>query len=71
MRWRGICLGRLAAATVMSAAPPPVAAQLSDRLARTMQPDQNSDLHRRFGRVLVDEGRELEIGPAAGADEAR
>jgi len=32
---------------------------------------QTGDLQRRFGRALVDDGRELEIDPAAGAGEAR
>jgi tetratricopeptide (TPR) repeat protein len=70
MRWRGVCLGLVAAAVMLSAGPQPVAAQLSERLQRTMLQGQSGDLHRRFGRMLV-EGRELEIDPAAGADEAR
>jgi tetratricopeptide (TPR) repeat protein len=71
MRWRGGFLGLVTIAAAMSAGPPPVAAQLSERLQRTMLQGQNADLHRRFGPMLVDQGRELEIDPAAGIDEAR
>jgi tetratricopeptide (TPR) repeat protein len=71
MRWRGVCLGLVVIAAVMSAGPSPVAAQLSERLQQTMLQGQNGDLYRRFGRMLVDEGRELDIDPAAGVDEAR
>src|SRR5690348_9175411 len=71
MHRRGVLSGLGAAAAVLLAAPAPVAAQLSERLVRTIAQAQNSDLHRRFGRMLIDEGRELEIDPAAGPDEAR
>jgi tetratricopeptide (TPR) repeat protein len=69
---RGIFLGLAAMAVAMLAAPS-VRAQstLSERLARSMLQGQNGDLHRRFGRMLVDQGRDLEIDPAAGVGEAR
>lgn len=72
MRRRGILFG-LAALVVATLAAPPAGAQesLSDRLARLMLQGQNSDLQRRFGRMLVGEGRDLEVDAAAGLGEAR
>ena len=68
--------GILLAAAVLAGAlltAPPAGAQsnLSEHLAHTMAQAQNSDLQRRFGRALVDFGRELEIDPAAGVGETR
>jgi len=72
MRRRGILFGLVALAVAMSAtAPAGAQASLSDRLARLMLQGQNGDLQRRFGNMLVDEGRDLEIDPAAGVGEAR
>ena len=58
-------------ATMLAAAPLRAQSSLSEHLAHTMSQAQNSDLQRRFGRALVDYGRDLEIDPAAGAGEAR
>jgi tetratricopeptide (TPR) repeat protein len=60
----------LAAALLAS---PPAGAEsgLTGTVARSLAQSQNSDLHRRFGRALIDDGRDLEIDPAAGMDEAR
>ena len=72
MRRRGILFGLVALAVAMSAtAPAGAQASLSDRLARLMLQGQNGDLQRRFGNMLVDDGRDLEIDPAAGVGEAR
>lgn len=69
---RGIFLGLVAIAAALSAAPPAGAqTSLSDRLTRILQQGQNSDLRQRFGSMLVDQGRDLEIDPAADAGEAR
>jgi tetratricopeptide (TPR) repeat protein len=72
MRRRGIVFG-LAAIVVAMLVAPPAGAQdsLSDRITRILQQGQNNDLQRRFGRMLVGEGRALEIDPAAGIGEAR
>jgi tetratricopeptide (TPR) repeat protein len=72
MGWRGF--GACAAAVALSVAlAPAVRAQsnLSERLLSKAAEAQNGDLQRRFGRALVDEGRDLDIDPAAGVDEAR
>ena len=63
----------VAAVAVALLVSPPVAAQsgMAGAVARTMLQGQNSELHRRFGRALIDDGRDLEIDPAAGMDEAR
>jgi tetratricopeptide (TPR) repeat protein len=63
----------VAALTGAMLAGAPVRAQsnLSEHLARIMSQGQNVDLHRRFGKALVDEGRDLEIDSAAGVDETR
>jgi tetratricopeptide (TPR) repeat protein len=51
----------------------PVAAQssLSEHLAATILHARNNDLHRRFGRALIDYGHDLEIDPGAGVGDAR
>jgi tetratricopeptide (TPR) repeat protein len=65
-----LAIAALAAALL---AGPPAGAQsgLAGAVARTMAQTQNSDLHRRFGRALIDDGGDLQIDPAAGMDEAR
>ena len=69
---RGTFLVIAAMAGAMLASPE-VRAQsnLSEHLAHTMAQAQNGDLQRRFGRALVDYGRDLEIDPAAGVGETR
>lgn len=67
----GTFLAVAALATALLASPPAGAQSgLAGAVARTLQ-GQNTELHRRFGRALIDEGRDLEIDPAAGMDEAR
>jgi tetratricopeptide (TPR) repeat protein len=65
----------MAAAAVAAAllAGPSAGAQsgLGGAIARTILQSHNTELHRRFGRALIDDGRDLEIDPAAGLDEAR
>src|ERR1700745_2663730 len=72
MRRRGIVFG-LAAMVVAVLAAPPAGAQdsLSDRITRILQQSQGNDLQRRFGSMLVGEGRDLEVDAAAGVGEAR
>ncbi len=69
-RWNVMAIAALAAALLGS---PPAGAQsgLGGAIARTILQGQNSELHRRFGRALIDQGRDLEIDPSAGIDEAR
>jgi len=47
--------------------------QLPAQVAALVQADdsQQNDLQRRFGRALVDEGRDLMLNPGAGVDEVR
>ncbi len=71
MHRRGVLSGLGATAALMVAAPVLAQSSLSDRITRNLLQDHNNDLRRHFGRMLVDDGRELEIGPAAGVDEAR
>ncbi len=59
------------AVAMVAAAPAGAQESLSDRITRILQQGQNNDLQRRFGGMLVDEGRDLEIDPAAGVSEAR
>jgi tetratricopeptide (TPR) repeat protein len=63
----------VAAVAAALLAGPPAGAQsgLGEAVAHTMLQGQNRDLHSRFGRALIDEGRDLDIDPAAGMDEAR
>jgi tetratricopeptide (TPR) repeat protein len=59
-------------AVAMAAALPARAQEsLSDRITRILQQGQTNDLQRRFGSMLVGEGRDLEIDAAAGVGEAR
>jgi tetratricopeptide (TPR) repeat protein len=60
-----------AVATALLTGPAGAQSGLVGTVARTMLQGQNSELHRRFGRALIDDGRDLEIDPAAGMDEAR
>src|SRR5690348_7226069 len=72
MHRRGVFFGLVAMGVAMLAAPPAVAqASLSDRLAILILQGQNSDLQRRFGNMLVDEGRDRELDAAASLGEAR
>jgi hypothetical protein len=65
-------LGLAAMAVAMVAAPWARAQDsLSDRITRVLQQGQTNDLQRRFGGMLVDNNRDLEIDPAAGVSEAR
>jgi len=63
----------VAAVAAALLASPPAGAQsdLVGAITRTTLQTQNSELHRRFGRALIDDGRDLEINPSAGPDEAR
>jgi tetratricopeptide (TPR) repeat protein len=65
-----LAVAALAAALL---AGPPAGAQsgLAGAVARNMAQSQNSELHRRFGRALIDDGGDLAIDPSAGMDEAR
>jgi tetratricopeptide (TPR) repeat protein len=65
-----VAVAALAAALLAS---PPAGAQsgLAGTVAHNLLQGQNTELHRRFGRALIDDGRDLEINPAAGMDEAR
>jgi tetratricopeptide (TPR) repeat protein len=63
-----LAIAALAAALLAS---PPAGAESGQTVARSLAQSQNSDLHRRFGRALIDDGRDLEIDPAAGMDDAR
>jgi tetratricopeptide (TPR) repeat protein len=62
-----------AACVIAVVAVVPVRAQsdVPDRVTVRIAHAQNADLQRRFGRLLVDDGRDLEVDPAAGVDEAR
>jgi tetratricopeptide (TPR) repeat protein len=72
MARHGIFLAVAALAAALPASPPAGAqSSLAGAVARTFAQSQNSELHRRFGRALIDDGRELEIDPSAGMDEAR
>lgn len=72
MRRCGMVLGLAAMAVAMVAAPWARAQDsLSDRITRVLQQGQTNDLQRRFGGMLVDNNRDLEIDPAAGVSEAR
>jgi len=65
-----LAVAALAAALLAS---PPAGAQsgLTGSVTRATLQSQNIELHRRFGRALIDDGRNLEIDPSAGMDEAR
>ena len=65
--WAVAALG----AMVITGSPVVAQSSLSEHLAVTMSHAQNSDLHRRFGRALIDDGRDLEIDPGAGVGDAR
>jgi tetratricopeptide (TPR) repeat protein len=68
----GIFLAVAAMAAALLASPPAGAQSgLTGTVTRTTLQIQNSELHRRFGRALIDDGRDLEIDPSAGPDEAR
>jgi tetratricopeptide (TPR) repeat protein len=59
------------AAALLASRPAGAQSGLVVAVARTSLQSQNTELHRRFGRALIDEGRDLEIDPSAGMDEAR
>src|SRR5207248_874155 len=64
---RRAAIWAVAAMAVMVSTGAPVRAQssLSEHLAATISQARNSDLHQRFGRALIDYGRDLEIEPSA------
>lgn len=69
---RGVLLAVAALAALMWAEPP-VRAQsgVSEPVLRAALPSQTNDVQRRFGRMLTEAGRDLEIDSAAGPGEVR
>ena len=60
-----------AVAGIVLLATPAQAQSLSDRLVRTITNAQHSDLKRRFGEALIDDGRSLQIDPRTDAGTQR
>lgn len=70
-RRAGLWAAAALAVVVIAGSPLRAQSSLSDHLSATMSRAQNSDLHRRFGRALIDYGRDLEVDPAAAVGDAR